>query len=255
MLDPAASVSAPPRFLHEVPVAEVARKKRWSRDDWIVYAFDAMEREGLGAVRIEELARRSARTPGSFYAHFKSRDELLEAMLEEWVEFKLAATMKLDSALFRAGKFTLEGIFERVRTGTHRTARPDLDLAIREWARVDDRARAAVMRSDMLRMNNGTSMVLAEFPNAPHPQVFTLMFLWLLRGRWVTFTDPKEKALNESWDLAAEAFVRMYKAMADKFHVPGAPRWVAKFKPIPEASDVPMLPRKRTKPPRKRGRR
>src|SRR5438094_10573224 len=96
------------RYLHEVHVAEVLARKRWSRADWIVYAFDAMEHEGLGAVRIEELARRSGRTPGSFYAHFKSRDELLEAMLEEWVAFKLADTMHFDSELFRNGEFSMK---------------------------------------------------------------------------------------------------------------------------------------------------
>ena len=37
------------RFLHEIPVAEVLAKKRWSREDWIVYALDAMEHGGLGA--------------------------------------------------------------------------------------------------------------------------------------------------------------------------------------------------------------
>jgi len=265
MLDPFPSTGESRRFLHEIPVAEVAAKKRWSRDDWIVYAFDAMEREGVGAVRIEELARRSGRTPGSFYAHFKSRDELLEAMLKAWTEFKLAATMKLDSALYRAGEFSLEGIFERIRRGTHQTARPGLEIAMREWARIDKRARAAVTRTDMLRMNNGTAMVLAEFPNAHHPQVFTLMFLWLLRGRWMTFTDPKEKALAESWDLAAAAFVRMYQGMAEKFHVPGAPRWIGKFRPISETpagvpakiseSERASLSKKHPKPPRKRRRR
>src|SRR5437870_7376278 len=109
MFDTAAPAAQTSRFLHEIPAAEVIAKKRWKREDWIVYAFDAMEREGLGAVRIEELARRAGRMPGSVYAHFKSRDELLQAMLNEWIYCKLAATMKHDSALLRAGKFTLEG--------------------------------------------------------------------------------------------------------------------------------------------------
>src|SRR5437868_15520465 len=96
------------RFLHEIPVDEVLAKKRWGREDWIVYALDAMEHGGLGAVTIEELARGSRRTEGSFYAHFDSRDQLLEAMLEAWIEFKTAATMRFDSELFRDGEFSIE---------------------------------------------------------------------------------------------------------------------------------------------------
>src|SRR5438045_3266513 len=111
------SARASKAYLHQIPVAEVSARKRWSRDDWIVCALDAMEREGVGAVRIEELARRSGRTAGSFYAHFKSRSELLEAMIEAWNDFKLESSMKFDTELLRQGKFTLEGIFSVFRGG------------------------------------------------------------------------------------------------------------------------------------------
>ena len=221
----------PPRFLHEIPVAEVLAKKRWAREDWIVYALDAMERGGRGAVTIEELARRSKRTKGSFYAHFDSRDELLEAMLAAWIEFKTAATLRFDSELFNNGEFSLEGLLARIRGG-RQTARIDLDIAMREWARMDERARATVMRHDMRRLNNSTAMLIAEFPNAPHPQAFTMLMLWIVSGRHLVFFDSREKALAESWDLAIEAFVRMYKAMAGKFNVPGAPTWKGRFEPI-----------------------
>ena len=50
--------------------------------------------------------RRSRRTKGSFYAHFDSRDELLQGMLKAWIEFKTATTLKFDSELFHNGKFS-----------------------------------------------------------------------------------------------------------------------------------------------------
>jgi AcrR family transcriptional regulator len=219
------------RFLHDIPVVEVLAKKRWSREDWIVYALDAMEHGGLGAVTIEELARSSKRTKGSFYAHFDSRDELLGAMLKAWIEAKTAATMQFDSDLFHNGEFSIEGLLGRIRGGRH-TARVNLDIAMREWARMDERAQATVMAHDMRRLNNASAMLLAEFPDARHPQVFAMLLLWIVTGRHLVFTDPKQKALSESFDLAMEAFVRMYKASANKFEVPGAPSWKGQFTPL-----------------------
>ena len=226
------AAEAAPRFLHQIPVSEVLAKKRWSREDWIVYALDAMEHGGLGAVTIEELARRSKRTKGSFYAHFDSRDELLQAMLAAWIEFKTATTVRFDSDLFHNGEFSIEELVRRIRGG-RQTPRVNLDIAMREWARMDERARATVMQHDMRRLNNATAMLLAEFPHAQHPQAFVMLLLWIVTGRHLVFVDPRQKELAESWDLAMEAFVRMYKESAGRFKVPGAPTWKGRFTPLP----------------------
>jgi AcrR family transcriptional regulator len=61
-----------------------ARKRRLSRDDWVAAAFDAIAEAGVSAVAVEPLAERLGVTKGSFYAHFASRDELIEATLESW---------------------------------------------------------------------------------------------------------------------------------------------------------------------------
>jgi AcrR family transcriptional regulator len=60
------------------------RKRRLSRDDWVAAAFDAIAEAGMSAVAVEPLAERLGVTKGSFYAHFASRDELIEATLESW---------------------------------------------------------------------------------------------------------------------------------------------------------------------------
>ena len=40
--------------------------------------------KGIEAVRVESLAKLLGITRGSFYWHFKNRDDLLAAMLQEW---------------------------------------------------------------------------------------------------------------------------------------------------------------------------
>jgi AcrR family transcriptional regulator len=59
------------------------KKKRLTRDDWLKAALDLSE-IGIDAVKVAPLAERMGVTTGSFYWHFKNRQELLEALLDYW---------------------------------------------------------------------------------------------------------------------------------------------------------------------------
>lgn len=59
-----------------------------SRSDWLKAARLALLQGGVDAVRVERLARNLQVTKGSFYWHFKDREQLLEALLREWEEEK-----------------------------------------------------------------------------------------------------------------------------------------------------------------------
>ncbi len=53
-------------------------------DDWIDVATSALEEGGVQAVAVLPLAERLGTTRGSFYWHFRNREELLEATLARW---------------------------------------------------------------------------------------------------------------------------------------------------------------------------
>ena len=55
-----------------------------TREDWIAGAWEMLGETGLDGVRIEPLAKRLGVTKGSFYWHFKERQELLDALLDRW---------------------------------------------------------------------------------------------------------------------------------------------------------------------------
>jgi AcrR family transcriptional regulator len=61
-----------------------AERSRLSAADWEQAALDVIAEQGVAAVAVEPLARRLGVTKGSFYWHFGSRDELLEATLRRW---------------------------------------------------------------------------------------------------------------------------------------------------------------------------
>ena len=57
---------------------------RLSAQDWARAALKAIADGGLAAVGIEPLARTLGVTKGSFYAHYRNRDELITAALAVW---------------------------------------------------------------------------------------------------------------------------------------------------------------------------
>jgi AcrR family transcriptional regulator len=106
-------------------------------DDWINTAFQRLACEGVDSVRIEVLARHLSVSKGSFYWHFRDREELLAQMLDRW---ERGETDWLASAEFhglerpnpatRWARF-LERLSEPERMGT--------EIAVHAWARRDHR--------------------------------------------------------------------------------------------------------------------
>ncbi|WP_328608394.1 TetR/AcrR family transcriptional regulator [Amycolatopsis sp. NBC_00345] len=62
----------------------VSKPTRLSAQDWARAALQAIADGGLAAVGVEPLARTLGVTKGSFYAHYRNRDELIAAALAEW---------------------------------------------------------------------------------------------------------------------------------------------------------------------------
>lgn len=57
-----------------------------TRETWIEAAFARFNLGGLGSVKIESLSRDLYASKGSFYWHFKDRQDLINAVMERWEE-------------------------------------------------------------------------------------------------------------------------------------------------------------------------
>ncbi|MEM7076039.1 MAG: TetR/AcrR family transcriptional regulator [Pseudomonadota bacterium] len=131
------------------------RTDRLSRDDWIDAAQAMLVESGIDAVQITVLARRLGVTRGSFYWHFDSRESLLAAITDRWRNQN--TNVMLDAV---AGVKTLdEGILSLFSVWTdHTRFDPDLDQAVRDWARHDQTLWARVRAEDNSRIS-----AVAEF--------------------------------------------------------------------------------------------
>lgn len=103
---------------------------RLTREDWIAVARKALIGSGIDDVKVDVLARRMKVTRGSFYWHFKHRQDLLDALLDDW-----AANNRREIAAMREQEVT-GGLVElfRVWLGEDPSF-PTFDIAIRVWAR------------------------------------------------------------------------------------------------------------------------
>lgn len=120
--------------------------------DWIERATLVLTDQGIDAVRVDVLARLLGVTRGSFYWHFKDRDDLLRSVLRAW---RTAATEQVIERFERQCEDPHVLIKElislpfRGRAAEH-AAR--IELAIRGWARRDAMARQAVDEVDARRI-------------------------------------------------------------------------------------------------------
>jgi AcrR family transcriptional regulator len=59
---------------------------RLSREDWINGAWKLMAKGSFDLIKVDRLAKTMRVTRGSFYWHFENRDDLLDALLDHWLD-------------------------------------------------------------------------------------------------------------------------------------------------------------------------
>lgn len=121
-------------------------------EHWVETATGVLVDQGIDHVRVDLLAKSIGVSRGSFYWHFKDREDLLRQVLAAWRE---RATLQLTQRLERASPDPLAQLRDVISLpfrgrSARRAAR--IELAIRAWARRDTMARRAVDEADALRI-------------------------------------------------------------------------------------------------------
>jgi len=116
------------------------------RERWEEAALDALERGGLDAVAVEPLARALGVTKGSFYWHFKTRQDLIDASVARWERIHVDGPLDAVAAIADPR--------ERLLTllGKASAKPPSILLAMLEAAAADATVHAAVVRAAELRV-------------------------------------------------------------------------------------------------------
>jgi AcrR family transcriptional regulator len=121
-------------------------------DCWTEAGTDVLADHGIDSVRVDVLARTLGVTRGSFYWHFRDREDLLRSVLRAW---RQQATEQLTQRLEGASadpREQLRDVISLPFRGKAALRAARIELAIRAWARRDEMAREAVDEADASRM-------------------------------------------------------------------------------------------------------
>ncbi len=121
-------------------------------EDWVSAATQVLVDHGIDHVRVDVLAGELNVTRGSFYWHFRDREDLLRRVLRAWrEESTVQLTKRLEVARSDPRELLADVITLPFRgRAAVRAAR--IELAIRAWARRDPMAREALDEADASRI-------------------------------------------------------------------------------------------------------
>ncbi|OMH30273.1 TetR/AcrR family transcriptional regulator [Motiliproteus sp. MSK22-1] len=126
------------------------------REAWIHEALSVLADGGVDSIKIEALAKRLKVTKGGFYWHFKTRNELLEEMLDYWQSGRIGAIHQQ----VESGKTAIETLQDLLDLYTDHTnpRGKAIELAVRDWARKSPQAAATVQLVDNERLATVTGL-------------------------------------------------------------------------------------------------
>ncbi|SIO63320.1 transcriptional regulator, TetR family [Bradyrhizobium erythrophlei] len=175
-------------------------RKRQAKDedvsqDWVAAGLAELARGGgVDNVRVEVLAERLGVTKGGFYRRFKDRRALLDAMLETWRDGRIAAIRRQSE---EGGKTPADKIRFLGRIYTERANEQGnaIELAVRQWARGDQTAEAAVAAVDAARLKVVSSLFRTGM-SAQDADARAVLFYAFLFGQSMMFVDenPRKRA-------------------------------------------------------------
>lgn len=121
-----------------------------TREDWLTCALAALVEHGVEGVKIQPLGSTLGVSRSSFYWYFKSRQDLLDALLVHWQATNTSVLVAMASTEAETITEAVGNVFRCVINPALFDTR--LDFAIRDWARRSEPVRAVLQQSDLRRL-------------------------------------------------------------------------------------------------------
>ena len=128
--------------------------KRFSREKWLESALELMAKEGRARLRVERLANELGVTRGSFYWHFKNRDDFVAQLVDYWSEWSTQQAINALSNINANASDRLLALMEYVTK--HGLSK--YDMIMRSWALHEPKVAKVVKKVDERRLEFVRSM-------------------------------------------------------------------------------------------------
>jgi AcrR family transcriptional regulator len=162
---------------------------------WIEAGLDELAEGGVDGVRVEVVAERLGVTKGGFYRRFKDRRALLDGILQTWCAGRIQA---IGQQAELSGASPGERLLSLVKLYSERVNAQGMaiELAIRQWARGDVAAAAAVARVDAERLGKVGALFSAMGLTGAEAEARAVLFYCFIFGQSLLFLDhpPRKRA-------------------------------------------------------------
>ena len=176
------------------------------RSGWIEAAIDVLAEQGVQGMRIEVLAKSFGVTKGSFYWHFKDRQDLINGVLETWRDGRIRDIDKQTVATPGRERAQLLHLID-VYGATRNRKGISIELAVREWARRDAQAAAIVEEVDTWRLECTRRLFVRRgVPDAEAKSRSLLLYAYVF-GQSLMACERYDPAVSELKGWIAELIV------------------------------------------------
>jgi len=175
---------------------DTASRTQLGRDEWIAGATDLMSARGIDGLRVEVLAKELGVTKGSFYWHFKDRQDLLAGVLEIWRAGRIRDIDKQTGASPGQERQQLLHLIDVYSAAKSRKGIA-IELAIRDWARRDAAAGRVVEEVDAYRLECTRRLYRACGFNEPEAKARSLLLYAYVFGQSLMFYEHFDDHLPE----------------------------------------------------------
>lgn len=122
-----------------------------TREDWLKLALETLISDGVESVRVLTLGQKLDVSRSSFYWYFKSRQDLLDQLLDYW---RQTNTRYIVERAGRPSATVIRGVMSIFECWVdEKLFDPQLDFAIRAWARRSPAIRRALDEADEERVD------------------------------------------------------------------------------------------------------
>lgn len=182
-------------------------RQRLSREDWIDGAIGFLSTRGVDSLRLDILAETLGVTKGSFYYHFSSRDELVEAVLSRWRRGISSEVTRVVASRQGNPLDRLRKLIDMVFADYGEIPGGPFEMTLRGWARRNVRVREIMQHVDASRIADVQSLYLEAGINRELSAAFALIHMTFVTGSGMMLVDAGSEEILRRKEIALRYLV------------------------------------------------
>lgn len=191
-------------------------RERLSREDWIDGAITFLSTHGVDSLRLDTLAARLGVTKGSFYYHFASRDELIEAVLSRWHSGISSEVTRVVVAREGAPLDRLRKLITMVFADEGEVPGGPFEMTLRGWARRNVRVREIMQHVDASRIAEIQAFYLEAGVSRELATAFAVIHITFITGSGMMLAEAGPEEIERRRDIALRYLVDAFDVTPKK---------------------------------------